>query len=114
MTSNQIKTRGHLRIFLSYYRPHWRIFVLDLCCALCISLVDLLFPYISQLSMKQLLPQQMFQAFFLVMGLMVAAYLLRLGMNYVVAYWGHLLGVRIEADIRSDLFRHMQELSFSF
>ena len=114
MTSTQMKTRGYLRIFISYYRPHWRIFVLDMCCALCISLVDLLFPFISQLSMKQLLPQRMFGAFFLVMALMVLAYLIKLGMNYIVSYWGHLLGVRIEADIRSDLFRHMQDLSFSF
>ena len=106
--------RGYLSIFLSYYRPHLGLFILDMCCALGIALVDLAFPYASRLALNQLLPQNLFGAFFAVMVILLLAYGLRAGMNFVVTYWGHMMGVRIEADIRRDLFGHMQDLSFSF
>ncbi len=101
-------------MFVSYYKPHIKLFVLDLFCALCISLVDLAFPYVSKLSMERLLPGRMFGAFFAVIAILVGAYIIKSLLNYIVVYWGHMLGVRIEADIRRDLFTHMQDLSFSF
>ena len=106
--------RSHVSIFLSYYKPHLHLFLLDMACALGIALIDLAFPYLSRLSMQELLPQNLFGAFFGVMGCLLAAYLLRAGMYYIVTYLGHMMGVLIEADIRRDLFGHMQNLSFSF
>ena len=114
MTPQQMKKSGYLGIFVSYYKPHIGLFALDMVCALCIALVDLIFPYVSKLSMEALLPNKLFGAFFAVMAALVGAYLLKTLMNYIVTYWGHILGVRIEADIRTDLFSHMQDLSFSF
>ena len=105
---------GHLRLFLSYYRPHLGLFLLDMACALGIALVDLAFPYVSRLALNELLPESLFAAFFAVMAALLAAYGLRAGMQYVVTYYGHMMGVLIEADIRRDLFAHMQDLSFSF
>lgn len=113
MASNRFQ-RGYIPIFLSYYRPHLRLFILDMCCALGIALVDLAFPWTSRLALKELLPQSLFSAFLAVMALLLAGYVLRSGMYYVVTYWGHMMGVLIEADIRRDLFGHMQDLSFSF
>ena len=106
--------RSHVSIFLSYYKPHLHLFLLDMACALGIALIDLAFPYLSRLSMQELLPQNLFGAFFGVIGCLLAAYLLRAGMYYIVTYLGHMMGVLIEADIRRDLFGHMQNLSFSF
>ena len=83
-------------------------------CALCISLIDLAFPFVSRFAMSELLPGKLFQVFFVVMAAMAAAYVLKSVFYYTVAFWGHLLGVRMEADIRRDLFSHMQDLSFSF
>ncbi|MCI5928597.1 MAG: ABC transporter ATP-binding protein/permease [Pseudoflavonifractor capillosus] len=83
-------------------------------CALFICIVDLAFPYFSRLAMKELLPQKLFVTFFTVMAVLAAAYVLKGVFYYIVTYWGHLLGVRMEADIRRDLFGHMQDLSFSF
>jgi ATP-binding cassette subfamily B protein len=114
MSAPRRKNAGYLSIFISYYRPHLKLFVLDMVCALCICLVDLAFPFVSRLSMQQLLPQRMFQAFFIVMAVLVGAYVLKSIFYYIITYWGHLLGVRMEADIRRDLFAHMQKLSFSF
>ena len=106
--------RGYVPIFLSYYKPHLKLFILDMCCALGIALVDLAFPYVSRLSMQSLLPSGLFGTFFAVMGILLGAYALRAGMHFIVTYYGHMMGVLIEADIRRDLFQHMQDLSFSF
>ncbi|WP_302497407.1 ABC transporter ATP-binding protein [uncultured Flavonifractor sp.] len=108
------KNRGYLRIFASYYKPHWRLFLLDMVCALLICIVDLLFPMVSRWSMQTLLPNQLFATFFAVMAALALAYVLKGVFYFIVTYWGHLLGVRMEADIRRDLFSHMQDLSFSF
>ena len=114
MTREKMKRKSTLAIFVSYYKPHLKIFVLDLFCALMISLIDLAFPYLSRYSLQTLLPENRYTTFFVVMAILVGAYLLHSGFNYIVTYWGHLLGVRIEADIRRDLFTHMQSLPFSF
>ena len=106
--------RGYISIFLSYYKPHLKLFILDMCCALGIALVDLAFPYASRTALNELLPQNMYGAFFAVMLILLLAYGFRAGMQYIVTYYGHMMGVRIEADIRRDLFHHMQDLSFSF
>ncbi|WP_191435621.1 ABC transporter ATP-binding protein [Flavonifractor sp. An112] len=108
------KNRGYLRIFASYYKPHWKLFLLDMVCALLICVVDLLFPMVSRWSMQTLLPNQLFATFFAVMAALALAYVLKGVFYFIVTYWGHLLGVRMEADIRRDLFSHMQDLSFSF
>lgn len=106
--------RGYVPIFLSYYKPHLKLFILDMLCALGIALVDLAFPAVSRTALNELLPQSLFTAFFTVMAILLAAYALRSVMYFIVTYWGHMMGVRIEADIRRDLFGHMQDLSFSF
>ena len=114
MSSLDFKKKGYMGIFVSYYRPHWKLFALDMACALGISLVDLAFPLVSRWAMQALLPERLFQSFFAVMLILILAYVGKAGLSFVVTYWGHLLGVRIESDIRQDLFSHMQTLSFSF
>ena len=106
--------RNHIPIFLSYYRPHLKLFILDMICALGIALVDLAFPYGSRFALNELLPQNLFGAFFAVMALLLVGYALRSGLQYIIGYWGHMMGVYIEADMRRDLFNHMQNMSFSF
>ena len=114
MTTKDFQTKSQLAIFASYYKPHLWMFLLDMACALGIALVDLAFPMASKYAMDHFLPVMAFQAFFAVIAILLLAYVLRSGMYFIVGYIGHLMGVRIEADIRSDLFTHMQELSFSF
>ncbi|MGI5850434.1 MAG: ABC transporter ATP-binding protein, partial [Christensenellales bacterium] len=104
----------NLRKFLMYYRPHWKLFTLDLCCALMIALVDLAFPLVSRYAMTYLLPSNLYGMFFLIMGALIFTYIFRSFLTYIVTYWGHTLGVRMEADMRRDLFTHMQRLSFKF
>ena len=114
MPDRDFQNQGLLSIFLSYFKPHMKLFLLDMACALMISVVDLSFPFISRTCMETLIPQSRYQAFFAVMAVLVAAYLLRAALQYVVCYWGHTFGVLVEADIRRDLFTHLQTLSFGF
>lgn len=103
-----------LKIFLSYFRPHIGLFILDLSCALVASLIDLAFPLVARYAMNNMLPGKEFAIFFEVMVIVAIAFLLRALLNYIITYWGHMFGVRVEADLREDLFRHMQNLDFGF
>lgn len=103
-----------IRKFIGYYKPHWKLFMLDMLCAALIAGVDLVFPVASRYAMQNLLPANAFAAFFGLIAALVAAYLLRAGFQYFVGYWGHILGVYMETDMRRDLFRHLQTLPFRF
>jgi len=103
-----------LVIFANYYKPHLELFILDLCCALGIALIDLAFPLATRYSIQKLLPMQAYGAFALVIGVSFFAFALRASLQYIVTYWGHVLGVKMETDMRRDLFAHIQKLSFSF
>lgn len=114
MTTKEYQQKSDFQIFLSYFKPHKRLFIIDLCCAVMMSVVDLAFPMISRSAMYQMLPGKMYKTFFTVMAVVVGAYVLRSLLNYVVCYWGHTFGIRVEADIRRDLFAHLQEMGFDF
>ena len=110
---------SQLKRFLSYYKPHLPLFILDMSCATVIALIDLAFPMLTQYILRTLLPAMtetpaLVTKFVTLIVLIFAAYVLRAGMLFIVNYWGHLLGVRMEADIRRDIFSHIQQLQFSF
>ncbi|QQO07446.1 ABC transporter ATP-binding protein [Breznakiella homolactica] len=106
--------RTPLRIFAGYYRPHWKLFAADMVCASLIAGVDLLFPMMTKFTIERLLPDQLYRFFFIMVALMVGVYLLRTAFSYFVTYWGHTVGAYIEADMRRDLFSHLQKLPYSF
>lgn len=114
MTQRDFRNWSELRIFLSYFRPHRKLFYLDMVSALAIAVIDLAFPAVSRWCMYTLLPANAWRTFWTVMAVVTAAYVLRSVFYYVITYWGHNFGARVEADIRRDLFRHIQELNYSF
>ena len=103
-----------LRVFLSYFKPHWKLFTLDMICAIGISVIDLIFPILSRTAMQRLLPNKLFTTFFLFTAIMLLSYLLKGVLYYVITVIGHGVGVLVEADMRRDAFTHLQDLSFSF
>ena len=107
-------SRSTMSIFLSYFKPHMGLFVLDLSCALIASAVDLIFPLVARHAMYSMLPGKEYETFFHVMLIVAIAFLLKAVMHYIITYWGHMFGVRVEADLRDDLFSHMQSLDFAF
>lgn len=103
-----------LKVFASYYRPHMGLFLLDMVCALAAAAADLIFPYATRYALNTMLPNRLFGLFFTVMGIMALTYVVQAVCKYIITYYGHLMGVRIEADMRTDVLAHMQSLSFSF
>lgn len=103
-----------LKIFTSYIKPHKKLFAIDMILSVIVAAIDLVFPYVSRWSMQRLLPKGLFAMFFAVMGILFVAYLLRAFFMYLVTVIGHRMGTLVEADMREDIFSHMQELSFSY
>ena len=114
MTKPSPAGQSTLRMFLSYFKPHRKLFALDMTCALLVAVIDLAYPLVTRRVMYNILPEQQYRVFFVVMAAMALAYVVRAGLYFVIAYWGHTFGIRVEADIRRDLFVHMQELELSF
>lgn len=114
MNTKFYQENGLLRIFLSYFKPHRKLFAMDMFCAILVAAVDLAFPLVSRTAMNELLPQAAYRTFFIVMGVMAIAYFVRAVLYYIICYWGHTFGIRVEADIRRDLFSHMQTLGYEF
>ena len=97
-----------------YFKPHRKIFALDMFCAIMIAFVDLAFPLVSRTAMYDMLPQSKYRTFFVVMAIVAVAYVLRSICYYIMTYWGHTFGIRVETDIRADLFNKLQSLDFEF
>ncbi len=108
------KKWSSLRIFAAFYKNHIGLFLLDMVCALAVAAVDLIFPYVSKKCMEVYLPQNEFKTFFIVMSIMIAAYIVRSILYYIITYWGHRMGVGLETDMREVIFNHIEDLSFSF
>ena len=114
MTTKDFQSKSPLMIFLSYFKNHKKLFAIDVGCAVGIAAIDLAFPLVTRSALYDLLPNQLYRTFFTIMIAVVASYVLRSFLNFIVAYYGHTFGIRVEADIRKDLFRHMQNLSFDY
>ncbi|NLA26582.1 MAG: ABC transporter ATP-binding protein [Firmicutes bacterium] len=100
--------------FIKYYRPHLPLFLLDFSCAFAMAGLDLVFPVAVQWSIDRVLPQHDFTLLIWICAGLLGLYLLRAVLEYIVDYWGHVLGVRMEYDMRQDLFDHIQKLSFRY
>ena len=114
MTTQDYQRKSPLSIFLHYFGNHKALFAVDLLCAVGIAAIDLAFPLVTRKALYDLLPNQLYRTFFFIMLAVALSYVLRTFLNYIVAYYGHTFGIRVEADIRADLFAHMQELSFDY
>jgi len=107
-------SKSPIKVFISYISAQKRLFIIDMLCAVLVAGVDLVFPYVSRMSMNTLLPNKLFSAFFSVMGIMVLAYVLKAALYYVITVVGHRMGVLVEAKMREDVFCHIQSLSCSY
>ncbi len=103
-----------LRRFFSYYRPYKGLFILDFTCAIIAGLLELVFPLAVNQFVDKLLPGQDWSLIVGACFALLGIYVLNTALNYVVTYWGHMLGINIETDMRKKLFDHIQKLSFRF
>ncbi|QRM31670.1 ABC transporter ATP-binding protein [Microvirga sp. VF16] len=103
-----------LNRFFAYYRPHRGLFVLDFSCAVASGLLELGFPIAVKLFIDTLLPTGQWGLIALASALLLAVYVLNAGLMATVTYWGHMLGINIETEMRRKAFDHLQKLSFGF
>lgn len=104
----------HLKKFISYYRYEWKLFLIDLLCVGLIAGIDLLFPIATRKFMKDLIPNRQLQTMVVFIVVLVVLYVIRLVLQFIVDYWGHVVGVSMEFHMRKDLFSHLQTLDYTF
>jgi ATP-binding cassette subfamily B protein len=103
-----------IRKFSSYYKPHMKLFMVDMFCALGIASLDLVFPLLSRNILNTYIPDKNLRALVMTAVAMLILYIVRAIFNYIVFYWGHVVGVRMEYDMRKDLFGHIHTMDISF
>ncbi|MCA9863229.1 MAG: hypothetical protein KC442_13725, partial [Thermomicrobiales bacterium] len=106
--------RDLIRKFAEYYRPHRGLFALDFTCAVLSGVLELAFPMAVGLFVDQLLPGQNWTLIVTAAVALLVTYLLNTGLMVVVNYWGHMLGINIETEMRRRSFDHLQKLSFRY
>ncbi|MBA7534287.1 putative multidrug export ATP-binding/permease protein [subsurface metagenome] len=103
-----------LKKFISYYKPYLKLFILDLSCAFLIASIDLAFPLITRQFINDIIPNGKLRIFYIFIIALLILAVVRAVLNYIIDYWGHIVGTRMERDMRRDLFEHLQTLSFDY
>lgn len=103
-----------LKRFISYYGPHKWLFALDISCAILSSILAIFFPFLTRELLGTYIPDKNMEAILITLVAMFSIYIVSTSLTYIRVKWGHVMGVRIEADMRKDIFAHIQKLSFSY
>ncbi len=103
-----------LRRFISYYKPHMRLFAADMAASLLISLIGIVYPMITRRMLNDLIPNREYRLI-VIFGIgLLGVYVIRMLLNYFVQYYGHVMGVRMQAQMRSDMFVHLEKLPYGY
>ena len=103
-----------LKRFLRYYRPHRRLFAMDMLASLLVAMIGILYPVVTRTMLNDLIPERQY-TMIVVCGVgLLLLYLLRMLLSYFIQYQGHMMGVRMQAQMRRDMFEHLEKLPFSF
>ncbi len=103
-----------IKSFIKYYKPFKGWFLADMLCAFLVSLCDLFYPMITRVMIDEYIPNKMVDKLIIVGVILLVLYLIKMGLNYFISYYGHVIGVGIQSDMRKKLFAHMQHLPFKF
>ena len=108
------QTTGLLKRFIAYYRPHKKLFAMDMGASLLVALIGVVYPIITRTMLNTLIPERQY-TLILVYGItLLALYFLKMCLNYFIQYEGHMMGVYMQARMRSDMFAHLETLPYSF
>lgn len=103
-----------IKRFARYYKPHLRLFLIDIFCAFVVAVCNLVYPKIAGEIVDVHVPKKNIDMILIFGGILLAIYVLKCFLNYVIQYWGHIVGVRIQADMRRDMFKKLQKLPFTY
>ena len=103
-----------LKRFLQYYRPHVGLFTLDMLASLMVALLAVVYPMVTRTMLNTLIPERRYREIVWAGLILLGIYVIRMLLQYFIQYKGHVMGVRMQAQMRSDMFRHLEKLPFSF
>jgi len=103
-----------IKEFVKYYKPHKKLFAIDMFCAFLVSICDLFYPMITRNIINDYVPNQNLRLLVVCSITLIFIYALKLVLNYFIQYWGHVVGVRMQADMRKKIFKHLQKLPFNY
>ena len=100
--------------FISYYKPHIRMFTLDMVASLLISVIGMCYPILTRKVFNDFVPNANIMMILIFGGVLLVLYFIRMLLRYFVQYYGHVIGVKMQAQMRSDMFKHLEELPYSY
>ena len=103
-----------LKRFVRYYRPHWKMLTLDLLASLLISVIGMVYPVVTNKMLNIYIPEKMYTTIVIAGSIVLDLYVVRMLLRYFVQYYGHVIGVKMQSQMRQDLFSHLQRLPFRF
>ena len=103
-----------LKRFLAYYKPHKKMFALDMIASLLISVIGMVYPVVTNKMLNEYIPQKMYTTIVIAGVIVLALYIIRMLLRYFVQYYGHVIGVHMQSQMRKDLFAHLEKLPFRF
>ncbi|MBR4237169.1 ABC transporter ATP-binding protein [bacterium] len=103
-----------IKRFAHYYKPHKKIFIMDMTASFLVAVIGMVYPIVTRYMLNDWIPEQKINLIITGGSLLLIAYLMRLGLRYFIQYYGHLMGVRMQADMRSDMFNKLQKLPYSY
>ena len=101
-----------LKKFFSYYKPHKLLFSIDLVCAFIVAVCNLFYPFIAKNIINVYVPEGNLSFVLIWAGVLLIIFIIKAILQYIIAYWGHVVGVRIQADMRRDFFKHIDQLMY--
>ena len=111
---NRQETRSLLRRFMAYYRPHKKLFSMDMTASLMVALIGVVYPIITRTMLNKLIPDRNYRMIVILGITLLALYVLKMLLNYFIQYQGHMMGVYMQARMRSDMFAHLESLPYQF
>lgn len=103
-----------LKRFMAYYKPHKLLFFFDMLASLAVAAIAITYPMITRTMLNTYIPDNNIRMVVICGGALLCVYLLRMGLNYFIQYYGHVMGVKMQAQMRSDMFNHLEKLPYSF
>lgn len=103
-----------LKRFIAYYRPHRKMFILDMLASLLISVIGMIYPIFSRTMLNDLIPNHRLRLLVIYGLTLLALYAVRMLLRYFVQFYGHMVGVGMQAQMRSDMFNKLETLPYSF
>lgn len=103
-----------IKRFISYYGPHKKIFALDMLASFLIACLGMFYPISTRIMLNKFIPEKNYKMIYILGGVLLVTYIIRMLLRFFVQYYGHIMGVRMQAQMRKEMFKKIQTLPYSY